>query len=124
MWIGQLKDTRLLECPRYVLSVDAQSPQQDTANRLPKLSKIASWKQINAIVQSATPGAPLTPTHRPPPEVPVRPKLVYFMVSTEDRYWQQIISEKTVAIYLPPPFDPSKAKISLMGIPETRAAAR
>jgi type VI secretion system protein ImpJ len=124
MWIGQLRDTRLLECPRYVLSVDAQSPQQDTANRLPKLSKIASWKQINAIVQSATPGAPLTPTHRPPPEVPVRPKLVYFMVSTEDRYWQQIISEKTVAIYLPPPFDPSKAKISLMGIPETRAAAR
>ena len=124
MWIGQLKDTRLLECPRYVLSVDAQSPQQDTANRLPKLSKIASWKQINAIVQSATPGAPLTPTHRPPPEVPVRPKLVYFMVSTDDRYWQQIITEKTVAIYLPPPFDPSKAKISLMGIPETRAQAR
>lgn len=124
MWIGQLKDNRLLECPRYVLSVDAQSAQQDTANRLPKLSKIASWKQINAIVQSATPGAPLTPTHRPPPEVPVRPKLVYFMVSTDDRYWQQIISEKTVAIYLPPPFDPSKAKISLMGIPETRGQAR
>jgi type VI secretion system protein ImpJ len=124
MWIGQLKDNRLLECPRYVLSVDAQSAQQDTANRLPKLSKIASWKQINAIVQSATPGAPLTPTHRPPPEIPVRPKLVYFMVSTDDRYWQQIISEKTVAIYLPPPFDPSKAKISLMGIPETRGQAR
>ena len=41
-----------------------------------------------------------------------------FMVRTDDRYWQQIVSEKTVAIYLPPPFDPSKAKITLMGIPD------
>lgn len=123
MWIGQLKDERLLKCPRYVLAVEAQSPQQETANRLPKLSKIASWKQINAIVQSATPGAPLSPTHRPPPEVPVRPKQVYFVVATDDRYWQQIITEKTIALYLPPPFDPSKAKITLMGIPDRHTNA-
>ncbi|MCA9655891.1 MAG: type VI secretion system baseplate subunit TssK [Myxococcales bacterium] len=123
MWIGQLKDDRLLHCPRYVLAVEAQSPQQETANRLPKLSKIASWKQINAIVQSATPGAPLTPTHRPPPEIPVRPKQVYFVVATEDRYWRQIITEKTIALYLPPPFDPSKAKITLMGIPDRHTNA-
>lgn len=123
MWIGQLKDERLQRCPRYVLAVEAQSPQQDTANRLPKLSKIASWKTINTIVQSATPGAPLTATHRPPPEIPVRPKQVYFMVRTDDRYWQQIIQEKTVAVYLPPPFDPSKAKITLMGIPDDPRSA-
>ncbi len=123
MWIGQLKDDRLPRCPRYVLAVEAQSPQQETANRLPKLSKIASWKQINTIVQSATPGAPLSATHRPPPEIPVRPKLVYFIVRTDDRYWRQILSEKTVAIYLPPPFDPSKAKITLMGIPERNTNA-
>ncbi len=123
MWIGQLKDERLLRCPRYVLAVEGQTPQQETANRLPKLSKIASWKQINSIVQSATPGAPLAATHRPPPEIPVRPKQVYFMVRTDDRFWSQILSEKTVAIYLPPPFDPSKAKIVLMGIPDRNTTA-
>ncbi|MEM9461777.1 MAG: type VI secretion system baseplate subunit TssK [Myxococcota bacterium] len=123
MWIGQLKDDRLPRCPRFVLAVEAQSPQQETANRLPKLSKIASWKQINTIVQSATPGAPLSATHRPPPEIPVRPKQVYFMVRTDDRYWRQILTEKTVAIYLPPPFDPSKAKITLMGIPDRHTNA-
>lgn len=123
MWIGQLKDERLVRCPRYVLAVEAQSPQQETANRLPKLSKIASWKQINAIVQSATPGAPLVNTHRPPAEIPVRPKQVYFNVRTEDRYWRQILQEKTIALYLPPPFDPSKAKIKLMGIPDRNTKA-
>jgi len=123
MWIGQFKDERLFKCPRFVLAVEAQSPQQETANRLPKLSKIASWKQINAIVQSATPGAPLSTTHRPPPEIPVRPKQVYFVVATDDRYWRQILDEKTIAVYLPPPFDPSKAKITLMGIPDRHTNA-
>ena len=118
VWLGQFKDKRLMECERFVLAVDSDQPQQDTANRLPKLSKIASWKQIGPIVQGALPGAPLKATHRPPPEVPVRPKIVYFMVDTTDRYWRQVLSERTVAIYLPPPFDPKKAKITLMGIPE------
>lgn len=122
MWIGQLKDERLPRCTSFVLAVDAQSPQQDTANRLPKLSKIASWKQIAQIVRSATPGVPLTVTHRPPPEIPVRPKQVYFLLNLDDPYWRAISTEKTVAIYLPPPFDPTKAQIVLMGIPERAGA--
>ena len=118
VWLGQLKEQRLLECPRFVLAVETDNPQQDTANRLPTLSKIASWKQIGPIVQGAMPGAKLTATHRPPPEVPVRPKLVYFLVDTTDRHWRQIVTERTVAIYLPPPFNPKNAKVTLMGIPE------
>lgn len=120
MWIGQLKDERLPRCPQFVLAVESDNPQQDVANRLPKLSKIASWKQINQIVRAATPGVPLVVTHRPPPEVPVRPRQVYFLLGTDDPYWRAVATERTVAIYLPPPFDPSKAKITLMGIPERR----
>ncbi|MEM6292931.1 MAG: type VI secretion system baseplate subunit TssK [Myxococcota bacterium] len=117
MWIGQLKDERLPKCEQFVLAVESQSEAQEVSNRLPKLSKIASWKQINQIVRSATPGVSLTVTHRPPPEIPVRPKQVYFMLGTSDTYWRAVAGERTVAIYLPPPYDPSKAKITLMGIP-------
>ncbi len=117
MWIGQLKDDRLPKCQQFVLAVESQSEAQEVSNRLPKLSKIASWKQINQIVRSATPGVPLTVTHRPPPEIPVRPKQVYFMLGTDDTYWRSVSGERTVAIYLPPPYDPSKATITLMGIP-------
>lgn len=121
MWIGQLKDDRLPRCPQFVLAVDAQSSQQDTANRLPQISKIASWKEIGQIVRSATPGVQLSVTHRPPPEVPVRPKIVYFMLKTDEAYWRSITTERAIALYLPPPFDPSKATITLMGIPERGA---
>lgn len=117
MWIGVLKDSRLLECSTWVLAIEADSSQQDVANRVPELSKIASWKQISRIVRSAIPGAPLTATHRPPPQVPVRPRSVYFEVGTRDEYWEQILQEKTIAVYLPPPFDPGRAKIKLMAVP-------
>ena len=49
MWIGVLKDPRLLECELYVLAVETDAAEQDVANRIPQLSKIASWKQINQI---------------------------------------------------------------------------
>lgn len=118
MWIGVLKDQRILDCPMFVLSVEADAQQQEVANRLPQLSKVASWKQISRIVRSAIPGAPLTATHRPPPQIPIRPRLVYFIVDTGHEYWSQIIEEKTIAIFLPPPFDPTRAKLKLMAIPE------
>lgn len=117
MWIAMLKDQRLLDCPVFVLALDANAPQQDVANRVPHLSKVASWKQIPKIVRSAIPGAPIKASHRPPPEVPIRPHEVYFVIDTSHEYWEQILREKTIAIFLPPPFDSSRAKARLFAIP-------
>ena len=117
MWISMLKDPRLLECPVYVLALDVNVPQQEVANRVPHLSKVASWKQIPKIVRSAIPGAPIKVSHRPPPEIPIRPHEVYFLVDTSHEYWEQILREKTIAIFLPPPFDSSRAKARLFAIP-------
>lgn len=118
MWIGVLKDPRLLECETFVLAVETDAAEQDVANRIPQLSKVASWKQIPKIVRSAIPGAPLKAAHRPPAQVPVRSRSVYFLVDTRHDFWKQIVDEKTIAIYLPPPFDPSRATIELMAVPD------
>ncbi|MCA9683515.1 MAG: type VI secretion system baseplate subunit TssK [Myxococcales bacterium] len=119
MWIGRLSEQRMVDCREWVLAVEADSPEQQVANKLPHLSKMSSWKQISAIVKSATPGVPLEPTHRPPTEVPIRPGQVYFMIKKDDRYWRDVLAERTIAIYVPPPFDPKHATLSLMGIPRT-----
>jgi type VI secretion system protein ImpJ len=118
MWIGVLKDQRLLDCSTFVLAVETNASEQDVANRLPQLSKVASWKQIPKIVRSAIPGAPIKPAHRPPAQVPVRSRAVYFLVDTRHDYWREIVEEKTIAIYLPPPFDPTRATIELMAVPD------
>ncbi len=118
MWIGRLSEQRMVDCKDWVMAVEAPSlGEQQVANKLPQLSKMSSWKQIAAIVKSATPGVPLSPTHRPPTEVPIRPGHVYFMIDKTSQYWRDILVERTIAVYIPPPFDPKNAKLSLMGIP-------
>jgi type VI secretion system protein ImpJ len=51
----------------------------------------------------------------------VRPGTVYFTLATGDRYWQGIQAERTLAIYLPPPFDPSRTKLELLALPAAGA---
>lgn len=119
MWIGRLSEQRMVDCKDWVLAVESGSPEQEVANKLPQLSKMSSWKAISAIVKSATPGVPLQPTHRPPTEIAIKPGQVYFMIKSDDRYWRDVLSERTIAIYVPPPFDPKRATLTLMGIPRT-----
>ena len=84
---------------------------------MPELAKIASWKRIPAVVKNNTLGVPLRATHRPPAEIPIRPRQVYFMIATDDPHWREILNERTIAIYLKPPYDPRHARLTLMGIP-------
>jgi type VI secretion system protein ImpJ len=119
MWIGRLSEQKMVDCKDWVLAVEADSPEQMVANKLPQLSKMSSWKQIAQIVKAATPGVPLLPTHRPPTEIAIKPGQVYFMIKKDDAYWRDVLQERTIAIYVPPPFDPKHAKISMMGIPRT-----
>jgi type VI secretion system protein ImpJ len=68
-------------------------------------------------MRAATRGVPLQVTHRPPAEIPVRPGVVYFLMDTSIDHWRHVLAERKVAIYAPPPFDPSQVKVELFGIP-------
>jgi len=117
MHIGRLENDRLAACRQFVLGVKVDLPEAQTMEHLPKLSKIASWNQIEHIVRAATPGVPLQALHRPPAEIPIKAGTVYFNLYVQDQYWQTIVRDRTIAIVLPPPFDPSRTRIELMGIP-------
>lgn len=117
IYFGRFEDDRAASCGQYVLAVRTDVPEGQVLEKLPKLSKIASWSQIEHIIRSATPGVPLQPTHRPPAEIPARAGTVYFTLYIHDAYWQTIAREKTIAIALPPPFDPARTRVELMGVP-------
>ena len=67
--------------------------------------------------QPASPGAAVEVTYRPPPEIPVKAGVVYFVVSTENNYWRNVVTDRQIAVYLPRPFDPQQTKVELLGIP-------
>ncbi len=117
IYFGRFEDDRAASCGQYVLAVRTDVPEGQVLEKLPKLSKIAAWSQIEHIIRSATPGVPLQPTHRPPAEIPARAGTVYFTLYLHDAYWQTIAREKTIAIALPPPFDPARTRVELMGVP-------
>lgn len=117
MYLGQLTDDRIIGCSKYLIGVRSSVNEQEVANTLPRLSKMASWGDINSILSAATPGAAVEVTYRPPPEIPVKAGVVYFLVSTDNNYWRNVVTDRQVAVYLPRPFDPQSTKIELMGIP-------
>ncbi len=117
MYLARLENQQFLGCTQFLLAVRSELPEGDVAQRLPPLSKIASWVDIQALVSAATPGVPLEVTFRPPPQIPVRPGTVYFLLNTTDAHWKSIQSEQTVAVYLPQPFDPQRTRLELLAVP-------
>ena len=95
-------------------------PERPLAQRLPGLCKIASRTQLPQVIRSAaTPGVPIQVTHRPPQEIPIRAGVTYFHHERASEYWRQITAGATIAIYLPPPFEPDQVKIELLAVPRT-----
>jgi type VI secretion system protein ImpJ len=115
--VGTLNDERALRCQQFVLGAISSMPVEQLSRELAGRAKIASWTQLPFLMRSAVRGVPLQVTHRPPPEIPVRPGVVYFLMDTSIDHWRHILAERKVAIYAPPPFDPSQVKIELYGIP-------
>lgn len=117
MHLGQLTDDRMIGCGKYFIGIRSSMNEQQTATTLPRLSKMASWGDINSILSAATPGASVEVTYRPPPEIPIKAGVVYFAVSTDNNYWRNIVTDRQIAVYLPRPFEPGQTKIELLGIP-------
>jgi type VI secretion system protein ImpJ len=115
--LGKLDDDRLLTAPQYLLAVRSEIPEGELAQRLPGLCKIASKSQLPLIMRAAAPGVPIQVTHRPPPEIPVKAGVLYFALNLQNDYWRQIATERAIAVYLPPPFDPTKVKLELLAVP-------
>jgi type VI secretion system protein ImpJ len=116
MHLGQLVDEGFFDCSAFVLGVRSKVEGDDVQKKLPRLSKIASWQDINSILSAATPGCPVEHTLRPPPQIPIKVGTTYFVINTNNQYWQNIMLERRLAVYLPEPFYPNETTVSLLGV--------
>lgn len=115
VWLGRLSD-EALQCSAYILAVESPLAAAELAAGLPRLSKIASWGRIGAHVKQATPGVRLEHLAKPPPELPRRPRQLYFALLTDDPEWAEVQREQTLAIFSPEPFDHRRLRIELVGV--------
>ncbi len=121
LWIGELLDDRLQRCSSFVLAVETDHDPAHLANELPSVTRIAAWRRISLIVRNNVLGAPMQHMVHPPVELPVLPHHSYFGIHAEDPSWLEVLRERNVAVYLPHPYDPEHARISLMAVPHRAA---
>lgn len=100
MYLGTFSDPTVLKS-EFFLAASGNMSEGDAREKLPKLSKIASWNQINSILSSAVNGAKLELEYRPPGALPLRQGVVYFRLNRSPDFWNDIITTGTIAIYQP-----------------------
>jgi type VI secretion system protein ImpJ len=122
LYLGRLTDEAVLRSQLF-LAVQSELPEQQVADSIPRLCKIASTAEIQGLIQAAAPGMVLHWLPRPPPQLAPRQGTAYFAVATGDRYWQGVLSNRAIAIYVPPPFDPAKTGLELLAVPPAGAGA-
>jgi type VI secretion system protein ImpJ len=119
VYVGKIDDERVATAAHLLLAIRTEIPDDQVAQKLPGLCKIASQSQLPQVLRSAaTPGVPVQVTHRPPSEIAVRAGVTYFQLSLGNEYWRSIVQEKTLALYLAPPFDPARVKVELLAVPK------
>ncbi len=117
MHFGRFTDERARkDGARYFLAVSCEMPEAKVATVVPRLAKIASWERIAALVGAALPGAHLEPDFRPPREIPTRAGTTYYAIPSEDPHMKEARKEGTLAVHLPPPFEPSKVRLELFAV--------
>jgi type VI secretion system protein ImpJ len=124
MHLVKLEDERLSQCDRFLISVKTDLPEPQVATQIPQLAKIASWSDIHAILTAASPGAPVEVTYRPPPEIPIKAGLVYFVIATDNAYFRKVVAERKLAVYLSPFVDPGRTQVELLAVPRRVAAGK
>lgn len=115
VYLARLHDDATLRAQLF-LAVSSDQPEGRVAEQVPELCKISSLSEIVTLIRGAVPGLALEVLHRPPPQLPVNPGVVYFSLVQRDRYWERIVAERNLALFLPPPFDPARTRLELLAI--------
>lgn len=114
--VGEIVDERVLHCRQFLIGVQSSVPDAEVADKLPRLAKLASPGDIDSLLAAAVSGVELKAILKPPPQIPTRAGVTYFTVGMDGSYWQNIVLERKLNMYLPAPFTPGETQIQLLGI--------
>lgn len=98
----------------FFLAVSSSLPEAQIRERLPRLMKIASVNQIQAILKSAINGAQIELEYRPPSALPMRPGVTFFRLQRTPDFWNDIVTTGTFALFHP--FDPQTVTMKLYAV--------
>ncbi len=115
---GDLSDARFAKCERFVVAVESKLPRPLVVQEFVQRAKVASHDDMDIVLASSIGGVGVAESVAPPPELPVRPGLVYFdlPLKPNDVYWKHIWSDRNIVVWLPPALEQAGAQVKLLGV--------
>lgn len=83
-------DKELFKSANFILAAKAQLPAETLRTRLPAQTKIGPAEKVQALVNSALPGIPLTPLPVAPRQIPFHAGFSYFELERNSEFWKQL----------------------------------
>lgn len=98
--VGSIEQPKLFD-HEFFLAVTGQIPDGELRDRLPHLTKIASFQRIGFILNQAVRGLKLQIEFDAPGALPVRPGVVFFRIIKTPEFWDDVRASRKLAIYHP-----------------------
>lgn len=116
--IGDLHDVRLDACVRFLISIESPLPRPQVVQEFVRRAKVAAHDDLDIVVSTSVGGINVQECQHTPPELPVRPGLVYFDMPhrNNDVYWKHVLNDRNVVVWLPPTLDQGQPVVKLLGI--------
>lgn len=102
---------RLFSDETFFIEALFEADDPNWINDFARQVKVTARSSIETSVASALPGVRLLHTQRPPAKLATRSGCEYFRLEPRGDFWNQMIDEGSLAVYLPHPFGASHIKI-------------
>lgn len=109
-------DSKVLANSDFYLAVFSEAEGTDWISAFARQAKVSSRSTLGMVISSALPGVRLVHTQRPPSKLSVRAGYEYFRLEPKGDFWDSIIDDQSIALFVPRDF--VKAKIELLTVQE------
>ncbi len=97
-------DSTLLANNTFFLAVYSEFDDPLWVTKFERQVKVGARNDIEALITSAVPGALIKHTPRPPSNMPVKSGFEYFRIEPRGEFWDRIVGDQTLAVFLPNEF--------------------
>lgn len=102
--VAQVQQQVLEQAQLFLSTRSERHSEEQLTNALPNMLRVASPDTIDAVLQSYTRALNVEATRRLPTGMPVDNQATYFKLEKRGPFWDSILEEESIAIFLPSDF--------------------
>lgn len=104
LYVASVSQDLLDDARLFLVTRSDQHSEEKLTNALPNMLRVASPNTIDSVLQSYTQALSVETTRRLPTGIPVDDRATYFRLEKQGPFWESILDEEGIAVFLPSDF--------------------